>query len=115
LAVTVTAAAAAAATLTLPAPGADLFHYLTSLQITRNATAALVGSATLVITSTNLPGSLAWSVGNAMAAGGTQIDLEMSFPSPIKSVTANTATTIVMPAPGANVLWRATATYYVGA
>jgi hypothetical protein len=114
-AATVTAAANTAATLTLTAPGAGLYHYITSLHISRNATAALAGTATLVITTTNLPGSLAWSVGNAMAAGGTQIDIQMNFSSPLKSSVANTATTIVMPAPGAAVLWRCTATYYVGA
>lgn len=115
LAVTVTAAANTGATLTLPAPGAGQFHYITSLQISRNATAALVGSATLVITSTNLPGALAWSVGNAMAAGGTQRDVELAPTTPLKSSAANTATTIVMPIPGAAVLWRAVATYYIGA
>ena len=114
-AATVTAAANTAATLTLTAPGAGLYHYITSLHISRNATAALAGTATLVITTTNLPGSLAWSVGNAMAAGGTQVDIQMSFSNPLKSSVANTATTIVMPVPGAAVLWRCTATYYVGA
>lgn len=115
LAVTVTAAANTGATLTLPAGGAGLFHYLTSIEITRNATAALAGTATLVVTTTNFPGSLAWSVGNAMNAGGTQIDVARDFANPLKSSVANTATTIVMPVPGAAVLWRATAYYYLGA
>jgi len=114
LAVTVTAAAASGATLTIPAGGAGLYHYITSIEITRNATAALAGTATLVITTTNLPGSLAWSVGNAMAAGGTQIDVSRDFANPLKSSVANTNTTIVMPAPGAAVLWRANAYYYLG-
>lgn len=113
--VTVTAAANTAATITLPAAGAGLFHYITNINIMRNATAALAGTATLVITSTNLPGSPAWSVGNAMAAGGTQPDLNYSPTTPLKSSVANTATTIVMPAPGAAVLWRGNCTYYVGA
>lgn len=113
--VTVTAAANAGATITLPAPGAGLFHYITSLNIMRNATAALTGTATLVITSTNLPGSPAWSVGNAMVAGGTQRDLDYEFSNPLKSSVANTATTIVMPVPGAAVLWRGNVSYYVGA
>ncbi len=113
LAVTVTAAANGAATLTLPAAGVGLFHYITGLWITRNATAALSGTATLVITTTNLPGSLAFSVGNAMLAGGTQPDVAMQLAgNPLKSSVANTATTIVMPAPGAAVLWRAYCTYY---
>ncbi len=113
LAVTVTAAANTGATLTIPSV-AGLYHYITSLQISRNATAALAGTATLVITSTNLPGALAWSVGNAMAAGGTQRDVELSLTCPLKSSVAGTNTTIVMPVPGAAVLWRAVATYYVG-
>jgi hypothetical protein len=113
--VTVTAAANTGATITLPAAGAGLFHYLTMLDITRNATAALAGTATLVITSTNLTGSPAWSVGNAMIAGGTQIDVRNDFSKPIKSSVANTNTTIVMPVPGAAVLWRGNCAYYVGA
>jgi len=109
-----TAAANTGVTLTLPAAGAGLFHYITQINITRNATAALAGTATLVITTTNLPGTLAWSVGNAMAAGGTQIDVNISFANPLKCSVANTNTTIVMPAPGAAVLWRGNCHYYVG-
>lgn len=112
--ISATAAAAAAVTLTIPAPAAGLFNYITSIDITRNATAALAGTATLVITTTNLPGTLAWSVGNAMAAGGTQIDVNKDYTQPLKSTTAATATTIVAPAPGAAVLWRLNANYYVG-
>jgi len=115
LAVTVTAAANTGATLTLPAAGAGLFHYITRLEINRTATAALAGTATLVITSTNLPGSLAWSVGNAMVAGGTQRDLDATYVQPLKSSVANTNTTVVMPVPGAAVLWRANVFYYVAA
>lgn len=111
--VTATAAANTATTLTIPAPPAGLFNYITSIDITRNATAALAGTATLVITTTNLPNSLAWSVGNAMAAGGTQVDVNKVFSNPLKSTTAATATTIVAPAAGAAVLWRINATYYI--
>lgn len=113
--VTGTAAANTGVTLTLPAAGAGLFHYITNINITRNATAALAGTATLVITTTNLPGSPAWSVGNAMNAGGTQIDLDYSPTTPLKSSAANTPTTIVAPVPGLAVLWRLNCTYYVGA
>ena len=112
--VTGTAAANGALTLTLPAGGLNLFHYITALYITRTATAALTGNATLVVTSTNLPGSMAWSFGNAMAAGGTQNDLALQMAgNPIKASAANTQTTIVMPAPGAAVLWRAWVAYYL--
>ena len=114
LAVTATAAANTAATLTLPAV-AGQFHYITGIEIMRTATAALAGTATLVVTTTNLPGSLAWSFGNAMVAGGTQRDTTLAFDNPLKSSVVNTATTIVMPAPGAAVLWRANIYYYTAA
>ena len=115
LLVTGTAAANNALTLTIPAGGANLFHYITSIDVQRNATAALSGTATLVITSTNLPGNLAWSVGNAMVAGGTQPDLKLYLAgNPLKSSVSNTATTIVLPTPGAAVLWRIVVTYYLG-
>lgn len=112
--VTATAAANAAATATLPAAGAGLFHYITSIQIYRNATAALAGTATIIHTSTNLPGTPAWSVGNAMAAGGTQADLVYEPASPMKSLVANTNTTIVAAAAGAAVLGRVNVSYFVG-
>lgn len=115
LAITGTAAANTGVTITLPAAGAGLFHYITRLEIMRNATAALAGTATLVITSTNLSGTLAWSVGNAMIAGGTQRDIDADFSHPVKSLVANTATTIVAPVPGLAVLWRLNAYYFVGA
>jgi hypothetical protein len=113
--VTVTAAANTAATITLPAAGVGLFHYITYLECKRNATAALAGTATLIITSTNLPGNPAWSNGNAMAAGGTVTDLFINGGQPLKSSAANTATTIVMPAAGLAVLNRGNCSYYVGA
>lgn len=69
--VTATAAANTLATATLPAAGVGMFHYITSIMLMRSATAVLAGTATIIHTSTNLPGSPAWSVGNAMAAGGT--------------------------------------------
>lgn len=112
--VTATAAANTAATATLPAAGAGLFHYITSIEITRNATAALAGTATLIHTTTNLPGSPAWSVGNAMAAGGTQLDVRYEPDNPLKSSVANTNTTIVAAAGGAAVLGRVNVSYYVG-
>lgn len=114
LMVTATAAANTAATATLPAAGVGMFHYITSIQIVRNATAALAGTATLIHTSTNLPGNPAWSVGNAMAAGGTQVDVDFTPTTPLKSLTANTATTVVAAAGGLAVLGRVNVSYYVG-
>lgn len=80
----------------------------------RNATAVLAGTATIIHTSTNLPGSPAWSVGNAMAAGGTQLDVNFQPTTPFKSLVPNTITTIVMPAAGLAVLNRVNVSYYVG-
>ena len=112
--VTATAAANTAATATLPAAGAGMFHYITHISIVRNATAALAGTATIIHTSTNLPGNPAWSVGNAMAAGGTQIDVVYEPTTPLKSSVANTATTVVAAAGGAAVIGRVNVSYYVG-
>lgn len=112
--VTVTAAANTGATITLPAAGAGMFHYITYLNCRRNATAALAGTATLIITTTNLPGGPAWSSGNAMIAGGTVEDVNYVSSAPLKSLVANTNTTIVMPAAGAAVLNRGNCGYYIG-
>jgi hypothetical protein len=113
LAITATGAANAAVTLTIPAaPG--LFHYIDRIEIYRVATLALAGTAVLAVTTTNLPGSLAWSFGGAMAAGGTSNDYSATFSVPLKSSAANIDTTIIMPAPGLNVLWRANVFYHTG-
>lgn len=106
----------AAATLTLAAAGAGLFHYLTAIEIVNvNPTAAAIaGSAvTLGYTTTNLPGSLAWTCGNALAAGAEKVVTRINLSQPIKSSVANTATTIVAPAIGAGGLCRMTAYYYI--
>ena len=114
--VTVTAAVNTGATITLPAPAAGLFHYITSIHLARVAAAAVVGGgAAQVITSTNLPGNPAWSRGDALAAGATAIDLDYTPTTPLKSLVAATATTIVMPAPGLTILNRGNCSYYVGA
>ena len=115
LAATGTAAANTGLTVSLPAAGVGLFHYITGIEIMRTATAALAGTATLIVSSTNLPGSLAWSFGNAMAAGATQRDESLVLATPLKSSVANTATTIVAPIPGLAVLWRINVYYYTAA
>jgi hypothetical protein len=112
--VTATAAANTVATATLPAAGVGMFHYITHIDITRNATAALAGTATLIHTTTNLPGSPAWSVGNAMIAGGTQLDVVYEPTVPLRSSVANTNTTVVCAAAGAAVLGRVNVSYYIG-
>ena len=114
LGVTVTAAVGVAATLTLPAV-AGLRHYIDSLHIVRSATAALTASATpVVVTSTNLPGAIAFTFGQD--AGGIGVDKEQRLdcgPEGFAASVLGTATTIVMPA-YAGVIWRATCLYHLG-
>ena len=112
--VTATAAANTAVTATLPAV-AGMFHYITNIHLMRNATAALAGTATLIHASANLPGNPAWSVGNAMVAGGTQLDVNYTATTPLRSALANTATTVTMPAAGAAVLNRINISYFTAA
>jgi hypothetical protein len=113
LAVTATAATGVAVTATLPAVAAQ-FHYVTSIEITLYSTAARTGSATpVVVTTTNLPGALAWTFATAAAVGTT--DPKVLTPTtPLRSSVANTATTVVCPAVVGGV-WRANVTYYTGA
>jgi hypothetical protein len=110
---TAVGAAAAAVTLTLASPGAGLRHYLTYLSINRFATALLTAAAAPVtVTTTNLPGSLAFSFG-AEALPQGQIDRwREDFAYPLSSSAQNTATTIVCPATTA-VIWRVTAGFFV--
>jgi hypothetical protein len=106
----------AGVTLTLAAPAAGLRHYITRIVIKNiNPTAAAIaGSAvTLAYTSTNLPGSLAWTAGNALAAGAEKVVEDATFPGGLKSSAAATATTIVAPAIGAGGLCRITAYYFI--
>lgn len=112
---TATGAAAAAVTLTLAAPGAGLFHYISRLIIQRHTSAALTAAATpIIVTTTNLPGSRAFSFPADAAAQGVVAQEIMEPCIPLKSSAANTATTIVCPAT-TGVIWRVTADYYIGA
>jgi hypothetical protein len=113
LAVTATAAAGQAVTATLPAV-AGQFHYITAIQIVAYATAAKTGSATpVVVITTNLPGSPAFTFPTAMAIG-TVLEQKFEFAVPLKSSVANTATTIVAPV-NATAIWRINVTYRTGA
>lgn len=113
--ITAAAAANTLTTATLPAAGVGMYHYITSIEITRASSAAVAGTATLNHTATNLPSSPVWTVGNAIAAGGTEKDVKLEFgTSPLKSSVANTATTITAAAAGAGVIGRVNVSYYVG-
>ena len=114
---TTISAANTTVTLTLPAVAAQ-FHYIARIRMSMHNTsaAAVVGSAlTLAFTSTNIPGALAWTEGNALAAGTSKIVVDEVLENPIKSSTVNTASTIVAPACGAGIQVRITAYYYTAA
>ena len=114
LAVTNTGAASASVTATLP-PVAGLRHYIDRIDITRSATAALTASATpVVVTTTNIPGALAFTFGSD--AGGIGIDKTVSLDagsSGLACSVAGTATTIVCPV-YTGVIWRVNVTYRLG-
>jgi hypothetical protein len=111
LIVSTTAATGVAVTATLPAV-AGQFHYITGFTILKYFTVANAASATpLVVTTTNLPGSLAITFGQPLGTVGSTDFREESFSMPIKSSVVNTATTIVCPAT-TGIIWRVNVFYY---
>lgn len=108
---TATAAVGLAATLSLPAPGLGLRQYLTYLRIVRFATAVLTpGAAPVIITTTNIPGALQFSMPADAAAQGTVFSYQEDFAYPIMGSAQNVAMTIVAPATP-SVIWRVSAGY----
>lgn len=113
LLVTATGAAAAAVTLTLPAPGLGLRQYLTYLSVNRFAAALLSAAATpVLVTTTNIPGTLVLSLPAEAAAQGTLFPWCEDFAYPLMATAQNTAVTIVAPVT-TGVIWRLTAGYFV--
>lgn len=111
LIITATGATGAAVTATLPAV-ASQFHYITGIEITKYFTAANAASVTpLVVTTTNLPGSLAFTFGQPLGTIGTSETRIYNINSPIKSSVVNTNTTIVCPAT-VGIIWRIIIFYY---
>ena len=112
-AATITAAVSTAATLTLAALGAGLRHYITGLRIERHAAALLVaGTTPVVVTTTNLPGAMAFSIPLEAAAQGSVYEKLLDPVRAIMALAQNTATTIVAPLT-TSVIWRISATFYV--
>jgi hypothetical protein len=67
----------------------------------------------VIITTTNLPGALAFSVEADAAAQGTRASaVSEDFSYPLATSAQNTATTFVAPLT-TGVIWRLTAGYYV--
>lgn len=113
LVLTNTGAASAAVTLTLPAPGVGLRQYVTYLSINRFASALLTAAAApVLVTTTNVPGTLVFSLPADAAAQGTMYPWREDFAYPIAANAQNTALTVVAPV-ATGVIWRLTAGYYV--
>lgn len=114
LCVTATGAASAAVTATLPAV-AGLRHYVDRIEVTRSATAALTAAAApVVVTTTNLPGTPAFTFGSDVA--GIGIDKSVVLDAGATGLAAsaiNTATTIVCPV-YTGVIWRINVIYRLG-
>lgn len=111
LCVSTTAATGVAVTATLPAVVAQ-FHHITLIEIVKYFTVANAASATpLVVTTTNLPGSLAFTFGQPVGAIGITDRMIHSPESPLKSSVVNTATTIVCPAT-TGIIWRVNVYYF---
>jgi hypothetical protein len=112
LGATATGLVNAAVTLTIPGV-AGAFHLITRLQIKRFFVTAGLGAATpTIVTTTNLPGTPAFSFGTSGAIGQT-IEEILQPHHPIKASAAGSNTTIVCPA-GTDTIWRVSAQYLLG-
>lgn len=103
-------AAGVGVTATLPNV-ASQFHYINMVEIVAYSTGTATGSATpITVTTTNLPGSLAFTFETARTIGGAfRRDYQLAYP--IRSSVVNTNTTIVCPAT-VGVIWRVNVFYF---
>ena len=113
---TATAAINTASTCTLPAPGAGLFHYITSIELIKlYGVAGIASGAGVIVTTTNLPGALEWTTEqHGEAAGYASRVINYNAVTPLKSSVANTATTFVAPLQ-LQTIWRWNVSYFTAA
>lgn len=98
--------ATSAATITIAANGSQYF-YLTGIDIMNCAgSSAVTAAAPTTITTTNLAGSPAWTVGSGVTAG-LCTNQTVNFGTPLKSAVPGTATTFVLPTFATNQTIRA--------
>jgi hypothetical protein len=85
-------------TITFTPPSGQYF-YTTSVDITNCAGAsAVTAAAVTTVTTTNVPGAIAWTVGSGVAAGLCQPTVYQNFgPGGLKSSAAGTATVFTLP------------------
>ena len=72
----------------------------------------MAGTTPVVVTTTNLPGALAFSIPMEAAAQGSVYEKVLDPVRAIMALAQNTATTIAAPL-ATNVVWRLSATFYV--
>ncbi len=110
--VSATAASAAALTVTLPA-AANLTHHITHIEIVRFTATAQTATATPnLVTTTNLPGSLGWSLPHEASAVGSVYEKTLFFSRPLRASAPGVATTIVCPAV-TGIIWKVNVTYFL--
>jgi hypothetical protein len=111
--VTVTAAVNTQAVLTLPAPAAGLFIHITDLEIVKLYNViGIADGAGVIVTSTNLPGTPAWTTEQMASAAGTVAKVVKLTPmTPLKASVAATQVTVTAPAQ-LQTIWRINATYF---
>lgn len=113
--VTATAAVNTASTCTLPAAGAGIFHFIVKINLVKlyNVIGVAAGAG-VIVTSTNMPGSPAWTTEQLALAAGTCVTvIDFDFTTPLKCSVANTNTTFVAPAQ-LQTIWRWNVTYGIG-
>jgi hypothetical protein len=113
--ITATAAVSTGVTCTLPASGAGLYHYITRIRISKYVGVTLTAAATpTIITTTNIATTPSFDFKTLGSLGDSEVvDIDFTG-NPLKSTTANTASTFVAPIlTGA--LWKITVFYYAGA
>lgn len=113
--VTATAAVNTGSTLTLPAPGVGLFQYITGIELVKlYAVIGVASGAGVIVTSTNLPGSPAWTTEQLASAAGSAVKVISLVPAKaLKALAANTAVTLVAPAQ-LQTIWRWNVQYAIG-
>lgn len=106
--------ATSAATITLTPNGRE-YVYIYSITISNCAGAAAVTAAAVTtLTTTNLSGSPAWTIGSGATAGLCQPVIQELFPNTLSAQTPGSAVTLVLPTFATNQTLRVNVSWYSG-
>lgn len=112
-AITVVHSHTSGATLTLNAADSNSFVYIIGLDISNCATgSAVTAAAPTYITTTNISGAPQYQLGSGSTAGACTPAPPTEFASPLRSQTAGTAVTFVLPAFATNQVVSVNIYYY---